>query len=267
MNLTVKKEKKILCCPYLAINMLYYIYDNSFEGLLTAVFTAYAYKTDPDDIIPISRIGEVLFGEKIIIQSDIEKAERVMHGIQKKISDKVFRKIVYAFLSEIEGIENNIFQYIKLGFSLGKELDNHLTNSVVLRIRSISRKVGLEISRLKGLVRFKKLDDNIYYSPFAPDYNIISLLAPHFARRFATQKWILHDTKRKLMIKNSENGWEILEVVDFEPKKLALLEKNDKITQDLWQNFYKNITIPERKNITLQKKCMPQRYWKYLIEI
>ena len=36
--------------------------------------------------------------------------------------------------------------------------------------------------------------------------------------------------------------------------------------QDLWKSYFKAMTIKERLNPTLQRRCMPRRYWAYLTE-
>ena len=36
--------------------------------------------------------------------------------------------------------------------------------------------------------------------------------------------------------------------------------------QHLWQVFFKEIAIKERKNLKLQQNFMPKRFWKYHTE-
>jgi probable DNA metabolism protein len=56
-------------------------------------------------------------------------------------------------------------------------------------------------------------------------------------------------------------------------KKAADYMKDEKISdaekdiQQLWQTFYKSITITNRINPKLQAQFMPRRYWKYLPEV
>ncbi len=37
--------------------------------------------------------------------------------------------------------------------------------------------------------------------------------------------------------------------------------------QELWKSFFGAVAIPERHNPEQQRRCMPRRYWKYLVEI
>ena len=45
--------------------MLYYIYDGSFEGLLTAIYEAYYRRQHPDEILSIEDIQENLLIEYV----------------------------------------------------------------------------------------------------------------------------------------------------------------------------------------------------------
>jgi hypothetical protein len=38
------------------------------------------------------------------------------------------------------------------------------------------------MSQTLGLIRFKRLEDDLYYAQIEPDNNIVGLLAPHFSR-------------------------------------------------------------------------------------
>lgn len=51
-------------------NMLYYLYDGSFEGLLTVIHEAYYRQDNPDKIIKKMEYREDLFAEKIEITTD-----------------------------------------------------------------------------------------------------------------------------------------------------------------------------------------------------
>ena len=42
--------------------------------------------------------------------------------------------------------------------------------------------------------------------------------------------------------------------------------EEEKTYQKLWQTYFKNIAIKERRNLKLQRQFIPTRYWKYLTE-
>lgn len=66
--------------------MIQYIYDGSFDGLLTSIYEAYYRKEKIDDIVPEDSVEENFLVEKIYMETDREKAEKVYVAIENKIS-------------------------------------------------------------------------------------------------------------------------------------------------------------------------------------
>ena len=66
--------------------MILFIYDHTFEGLLTCIFDAYFRKTFPDLLLMEGEPLPLFYNEAIHIATDEEKAGRVWRGLQKKIS-------------------------------------------------------------------------------------------------------------------------------------------------------------------------------------
>ena len=63
-----------------------YIYDKTFDGLLTAVFDAYFRKTFPDALLSEGDALPLFYDELHTVVTDEEKAGRVWRGLQKKVS-------------------------------------------------------------------------------------------------------------------------------------------------------------------------------------
>ena len=105
----------------------------------------------------------------------------------------MMQNIYYAFLSNEEFIEIKIFDYVKLSFEYGKNVEGFYANDSVLGVQNAFRKVLSEKHKFLGIVRFKLLKDGLYYSPIEPDNNITGLLMNHFKKRFPDQKWLIHD--------------------------------------------------------------------------
>lgn len=244
--------------------MLYYIYDGSFEGLLTAIYEAYYRRQHPDAILSIENLQENLFIEYVQISTDPKKANRVFNSIKSKISSEALRHVSYVFLSELENRGTLIYQYLKLGWKLGRKVDEYLSDNRVLNVHNISRKVSGEAHRMMGLVRFQLLAENIYYSKIEPDYNIISLIAPHFAARMADQDWAIHDIRRNLAAL-CRNGRYI--IIPLSNPNFLILHPEEEQYQELWKQYFSKIAIESRIKPRLQRQYMPKRYWKHLIEI
>jgi len=46
----------------------------------------------------------------------------------------------------------------------------------------------------------------------------------------------------------------------------SLLAEDEKLFQRLWKQYYKSISIQERKNPKVHRQLLPKRFWKYLPE-
>ncbi len=244
--------------------MIVYVYDGTFSGLLTCIYEAYYRDEKPEIISKKWDYKPNIFSKAITIVTDDDKADKVFNTIREKISFNALKNIYYVFLSEIETSDTLIYFYLKLGFKLGKDVDGYYSNRTVFKFQEICKKVGKEKHRVLGILRFKLLQKKIYYGPIEPDYNIIALLAPHFAKRMSDQNWIIHDLRRKIAIVYNQKEWALTELDIGEPFSL---DEQEIVYQRAWKKYFEKIAIKERKNARLQKQCMPSRYWKHLVEI
>lgn len=243
--------------------ILIYIYDATFQGLLTSIHEAFYRREDPDRILTEVPLQESLFTTFYYVVTDLEKAQKVYDAILTKISTLTQEKVYYAFLSQLEEAPLWIYHYLKLGFKKGPQIDLHLSDDRVFRIHKLCSKVTKETHLLLGLLRFKQLDENLFYAQIEPDYNILELITPHFAQRMADQNFIIHDLKRELASVYNQKQWIITDLKEF---LLPSWSEKEIGIQNLWKDYFKTIAIKNRYNPKLQRKIMPVRYWKHLIE-
>lgn len=249
-----------------------FLYDKTFEGLLSAVFYAYDAKIAPDKIIDNRIFQADLFAKRHTIYSNSEHATRVWNGVKKKTNKQICEKIYRVFLSEMEDVEMLIYKYIKLTFDSESYIDNNYSNNTILEFDRIYKKVIKEAYRAVMFIRFQKTSDGIYYAPFDPAYNVLPLVVDHFKDRFADQQWVIYDTKRNYgfyydMKKVDEitiNNSAINSITRKVGKEIMADDELD--FQELWNNYYKSTTTPERLNLKLHKQFLPKRFWKYLPE-
>ncbi|MBB6217526.1 putative DNA metabolism protein [Anaerosolibacter carboniphilus] len=243
--------------------MIYYIYDGSFDGLLTCIYEAYYRREKPEKILFREDDQENLLVQKVYIEQDKEKAEKVYTAIRTKISLNALQNVFYTFLSEDEDAGSLIYRYIQLGFKVGKDIDGHLSDERVLDLHKVVQRVTKEKHLMLGLVRFRKVGDNLYYAPITPDNQILGLLAPHFSKRMADQNWIIYDTRRNMAAIYDQKEWILMEMV---LERSLEVGEEELFYQQLWQQYFKSIAIKNRMNPKLQKQHMPKRYWKNLVE-
>jgi probable DNA metabolism protein len=253
--------------------MSFYIYDGSLEGYLTAVSRALDDDTLPDDIVPASGWQSSLFAVPQEIKTDPLIADRLVTRLNS-LSRNIVKNICYCYLSEINGFEMPAAEYVFLAFDHGKDIDRYHANKAVHDVHVLAGKVGAEIHRLSGLVRFRKLADGTFWAPVEPDHNVILPLSWHFVGRMPTQKWVIYDIARNTGIR-----WDTREcsVVIMDPAIMQrirtagvdlpeLLSGEELDYQKLWQNYFNTLSVEGRTNTALQRSNMPRRYWKYLVE-
>lgn len=244
--------------------MIYYVYDNTFDGFLTCIYEAYYRHENPDDIVPMDRLEDNFLIQRYYISTDGDKAARVYKSIGDRISDDALRTVFYVFLSELPNSGKYILEYLRLGYKIGGNINIHLSNDIVLAMSQIQLKVANEKHRMLGLLRFKIVENGILYGVVEPDYNISALLAPHFAERMSNESWIIHDLRRNIGIFYNKNEWVVKE---FTIEDDIIFHEAEEDYQEMWKAYYKHMTIESRKNLRVKKNYMPMRYWKHLVEI
>jgi len=243
--------------------MTTFIYDGSFEGLLTCVFEAYRRKFDPR-MVAEDKYQEELFEKVIPIQTNQDFSQRVADKLQA-IDRLIFPTVQHCYLADDPDKEQIIFNYIKKALKHGKTVNWRYSDPDVASALECVRTVSREAHKFKGFLRFQELEDGSWYAACEPDNCIIPLISGHCRERFADQNWIVHDVKRDLAVICREG-----EVTIYTHTELANIEQHlstgEKRYQNLWKTFFKNIAIAERKNPKLQRQFMPKKYWKYLVE-
>lgn len=246
------------------------IYDGTFEGLLSAVFDIYDQKLRPISIS--SDTQSVLFGSQITVQRDSEKSERVFNGICRYGGMATCDMLYHAFMSKSPQMEIDILRYLQLLFRVKRDISGMMGEDYILRVRQMQRKVTREAHRMLMFIRFEQSKDGTYFAPIAPQYDVLKLIVAHFKERFNDQPWIIYDTQRNYGV--HFNGTDVALISIEDPTfnlengrlKPSMVAEGEAEYQQLWQVFFKQIAIKERKNMKLQQNFMPKRFWKYLTE-
>ena len=249
-----------------------YFYDKTFEGLLTLVFDAYNKKAFPDQILGGSELLTLFSVTTFKVTTDTEKAQRVWHGLHKKLSKEACGMLSVVFLSEQPSVELLLFRYIQKAFASEKSIEVNFADNDVLQCTKIFRLVSREAERMRMFVRFQKTADDIYFAPIEPKYNVLPLVADFFTDRFGDQKWVVYDVKRNYGLyydlgKTEEISFDQLGF-DLHSGKLndAQAAADEQLFQSLWKKYYKSITIKERLNPKLHRQLLPKRFWRFLPE-
>ncbi|ABR36533.1 TIGR03915 family putative DNA repair protein [Clostridium beijerinckii] len=245
--------------------MKIYLYDDTFEGLLTSIYDAfYSNGSPPTSIYGKSQTNTpLLLGNIVEISTDINKFKKVKNAIINKINFLSLKKIYFVFLSNYEDKGIIIFNYLKIAFKLGPDVHDFLNIDVIRLVDNITKKVLNECHRFEGFIRFNQIEEKLLYSSIEPDNDILELIGDHFKNRFPREYFIIHDISRQKALIYNTNFYEIIDMDMETYEKLKF--HNDEYT-DLWKTYFKATTIQERKNLKLQCRMMPKRYWKHILE-
>ncbi|MDR0541751.1 MAG: TIGR03915 family putative DNA repair protein, partial [Dysgonamonadaceae bacterium] len=156
--------------------MLYYLYDGTFEGFLTAVFDVY-YRNEAPDRIVSEETPLPLFTDSHPVVTDDEKVGRVLRGLQEKISQSAVKMLYYCSLSEMRDIELILLRYIRKALASPVSIEVNFADDDVLALSKIYRKVSNERMHLVQFVRFQKTADGMYFAVMDPIYNVLPLCA------------------------------------------------------------------------------------------
>lgn len=238
-----------------------YLYDGSFDGLLTCIYLSY-YQEQAGGIYPEDCYQFCFLTNSCQVNTEPEQASKVYDAVAGKISIDALRNVYYVFLSNHPEKERLILQYLRLGFKLGPQIDSYHTHKAVLPVLTTARKVTCEAHRFLGLLRFCDAG-NYLYAVLEPDHNILVLLAEHFTDRLAGENFIIHDRRRGMAL-----------VYDRQESYLTELDRNTKVPvteselfyQELWTKYFARIALADRKNPKLQAHFIPGRYRKNLVE-
>ena len=245
--------------------MKHYIYDDSFDGLLTALFYGYQEREEIG-IFRSSLYAPTLLDTETQIPTEADKAERVYQSILQKLSQNTFENIFCLYLSELDGIGSLALKYLKLCYKYGDSINLAKHHAIISEVDSISKRVRFEAHMFRGFVRFKEIRPMLFYAKITPTYNILPLLAEHFQVRFSDQNFMIHDTKRDSVLVYNQKDLFLQNLTPNEAKVLLHTSLEDPF-EALFKTYYQSTTITERINIKRRNHYMPRRYFKNLVEL
>jgi len=145
----------------------------------------------------------------------------------------------------------------------GGNIDSHdCAEEAVRRADDCIRRVGVEIHRMKGFIRFFETESGALYAACAPDHDIVDLLIPHFRARIPHFPFVIHDVKRKkAAVWDTEHSF--LAPLD---RAEIIISANENAWQNLWKQYYASVNIPSRERLKQMRGYLPVRYMKFMPE-
>ena len=240
---------------------LTYLYDGSFDGLLCCVHESYYQKELPLLIFTSDKTQETLFPVKEII-TDHFNAERVEDSICIKISTEALRLVRLCYLSNEEGKEIIILNFLRLGYKTGSKVTNMLSNDTVNALIKYTRPVSREGMFFKEFIRFSDYNGALV-AIIEPKSFVLPLIIDHFCDRYPSEQFLIYDETNKYAIVYHNFK---ADIVPLEHLELPTACTKEVKYRELWKQFYNTIAIESRINLKLRMGNMPKRYWKNLTE-
>ncbi len=229
-----------------------FLYDGTFANLLNLIKYLIDNNIKPDNIYSKDYQSISLFDELI----DLKINTKYIH------LDKEILSIIYKVFLSVEVNKELIIYYFILNSFKYKDIILRRNLKCVVRALNISKYVSRETHKFKGFTRFMDFN-NFLYAKINPTNNVLPLLLNYFSNRLKNEYFIIEDVNRNILgIYNKKRYY----LVDGNNYRVNIKKESDYIT-NLWQVFFKNISIKERTNLRNQMNLMPKKYWQYIIEM
>ncbi|MGF0095355.1 DUF4130 domain-containing protein [Peptoniphilus sp. SGI.035] len=214
-----------------------YVYDGSFQGLLTVIFHSYKVLEEVEDIVKSRE--RYPNKDKIECKTEIDKARRVKNSIIKNFSYSFYRNIFMVFSANSGKKEIAIAKTLKKLYVKGFYYIESDDEYIAL-FRKILKKVSEEIKTYKDHLYFDK-KEGFLFAKFSPENNILYHIFNHFKKKFTNTKFIIADTGRNQAV--FYDGIRA-EFFDYEMQENFKIEDN---YVTLWQIFNDVIASREEK--------------------
>jgi len=251
--------------------MRVYQCEDSLEGVCAAIYRAYEEHAEHQGTwIRVDR-ELMLFGEYIPVETDLERAEKVMRTLRRRFGREDYEALGLALTTPDPEKAQAVYQTVVYGLRakpMPGHLLDHQTDPYVLKTFQLAKKAGREYARLQEFLRFRELDRGILYAENNPRCHVLPYVMAHFANRFPQEDFAIRDIGRGLLGVHPAGGeWYL---TDSQELTLALRQagysSQEMAYEELFRYFCHKIAIRERRNIGLQNQMMPKRFQKYTIE-
>ena len=240
---------------------LIYLYDGSYEGLLTCIFESFARKEIPRDI-QVEGQAQLSLSPFYRITTDETKAHRVATSFPTKLGYQVTEFFQMAFLTCLTGKEIFMLRFIHKAFSHGPCVMDMLADDTVHILTKAIQHMTQEAHLLKGFIRFSDYH-SFLVTVIHPKNFVLPLLQPHFCNRFSREAFLIFDENHHAALFYQHGKAKILPLTEL---ILQAPDEEEQKYRALWRSYYETIAIKARYNPKCRMSHMPKRYWDFMTE-
>ena len=269
-----------------------YCHDGSLEGLLSAVFEAYARREDPQDVARADVLQPRLGQTVRVIETNEEHAVRVRRGIRRACGDAAYDAVKHASLSDHPDAGTIVYRFIRYAMAQNRPHDcsgckrrgtcggacgkfactgkarrsvlGDLAHPAVEPLHRLARSVMNERHRMLQFLRFEHLENGVWFARCNPAASVIPLLMDWFSGRFNTQPFIIFDEAHNIAGVYEGRDWYLVQTENVDLPDRA---SEERLMQQAWKRFYDTVAVEARYNPELRRQFMPKRFWKNITEM
>lgn len=274
--------------------------DGSLESILAGVGLGYLSHASPR-VIRLCRTeaAQPALDERIVTVPDsaldgtVAFAARVYRGFERHVSagcplrrsgscpthckGSCATRLALAAANDDAGTPQAIHEYVRLGFEVGPQVRDMLSNPAVARLDSLARYTLNECEHTRQFARFSLLADGSYFCSFRPRANTVPLTSGYFAARMRDERFCMIDPTH-LVVALHERGRSRCSVsrvdaalCDELTSASARTARGEKHVHAMWRRFYDSVGLDGRdvsqRGYDLRASWMPKRFWDGLVEL
>lgn len=255
--------------------MVIFLCEDSTDGILTGVYDAWASRLGHEQtaLRIDAQMDLELFAEYRRVQTDAQKARKVVRSVRQKMGEEAWQMIYQAALCHSADRADCIYRVIVSGMSphvsqtAARRVVWNLQDRDAARLFELSRKTGNEAHRYLQFVRFRELENGVMFSEIRAENEILPLIGEHFSDRFPNENFMIYDSGHNdCLIHGSSRPWFILRDTQPDASVHHRTTAREQDMQNLWRGFCESIAIEQRKNLRLQQQFWPLKYRPWMTE-
>lgn len=237
-----------------------YLYDGSFDGLLSCIFDSYAHKEIPAAITSDEDQIPILFDSRSI-PTDHAHAVRVLRKVSA-CSPYASNLLHKGYLTCLPDREIYLYRMVAKLLREGPGFLTNQADETLYPVFKAVRHLNGEAHLLKGFTRFSQLGP-VLGGEIAPKNRVLPLLRSHFCARYRNDAFFLYDRTHQEALFYAGGKSVIRPLEDFQ---MSPPDEAEAHYRTLWKCFYDTVAIRERYNPKCRMTHMPKRYWGTMTE-
>ena len=245
-----------------------YVHDGTTEGLLTAIFQAYALHEQPEDFSTETALQPRLGQSVRYIETDATLAARVKAGIVRNAGRDAWDAVLHASLSDDCSAGIAVYRFVRFVMAhpvaINHGLIRNFAHPIAGPVARLERSVMNERHLMMQFLRFEHFENGIWFAKCNPKANVVPLLMDWFADRFNTERFVIYDEVHQVAGIYDGSGWYLAQTDELHLPQYAA---DEAAMQAAWKGFYDAMSISVRYHPELRRHFMPKRLWRNITEL